>query len=66
MHLLHICLITMTMASLEVNASFGERFENWVREFKQEFHNTDHHDSVMRKWIENDKYMLVHKQDYVR
>jgi len=45
------------MASLEVNASFGERFENWVREFKQEFHNTDHHDSVMRKWIENDKYI---------
>jgi C1A family cysteine protease len=57
MHLLQICLITMTIGSLTVSASFSDRFENWVHEFKQEFHNNDHHDSVMRKWIENDRYI---------
>ena len=57
MYLLKATLFMLSVASLTVNATFVERFENWVKEFKQEFHNTEHREGIMRKWIENDKFI---------
>ena len=57
MYLLKATLFMLSVASLTVNATFVERFENWVNEFRQEFHTTEHREGVLRKWIENDKYI---------
>ena len=57
MYLLKATLFMLSVASLTVNATFVERFENWVKEFKQEFHDTEHREGIMRKWIENDKFI---------
>jgi len=50
-------ILLVSVATLSVGATFVERFENWISEFKQEFRNTEHREDVMRKWIENDKYI---------
>lgn len=50
-------ILLASVAALSAGATFVERFEEWVSEFKQEFRNTDHREDVMRKWIENDKYI---------
>lgn len=57
MRFFQVCMITISMVALNVNASLVERFEKWVSEFKQEFTGNEHHDMVMSKWIENDKYI---------
>ena len=57
MYLVKATLFMLSVASLTVNATNVERFENWVREFRQEFRNTEHREGIMRKWIENDKFI---------
>ena len=57
MYLFKATLLLLSVASLTVNATIVERFENWVKVFKQEFRNTEHREGVMRKWIENDKFI---------
>ena len=57
MYLVKATLFMLSVASLTVNATNVERFENWVREFRQEFRNTEHREGIMRKWVENDKFI---------
>ena len=57
MYLVKATLFMLSVASLTVNATNVERFENWVREFRQDFRNTEHREGIMRKWVENDKFI---------
>ena len=57
MYLIKVSLLMLTVASFTVNATLVERFEKWVSEFKKEFHNTEHREGVMKRWIDNDKYI---------
>jgi len=47
MYLVKATLFMLSVASLTVNATNVERFENWVREFRQEFRNTEHREGIM-------------------
>jgi len=43
--------------ALGVYSTPFERFEKWVSEFKIEVRNHDHHEDMLKKWVENDKYI---------
>ena len=58
MFLSNVSMFMMMMAgAVAVNATPLERFEHWVRNFRQEFHDNTHRDRVLSKWINNDKYI---------
>ena len=49
MYLFKTTMFLLSVASLNVNATFVERFEKWVKEFRQEFRDTEHREGIMRK-----------------
>lgn len=47
-------------ASVNLRSAFLDKFDDWVEEFKMEFHDRKHFYDVLEKWITNDQYI-----DYV-
>ena len=57
MFLSKISVFMLSVLALGVNSTPMERFEKWVSEFKIEVRDIEHRENMLKKWIENDKYI---------
>ena len=60
MHAFSFCLLTFSLTATLARSTLIERFNQWKDEFQIIVRDDTHHDSIFRKWIDNDKYIDNH------
>lgn len=60
MHIFSFCFLTFSLTITLAHSSLIERFNQWKNDFQIIIHNDAHHNSIFRKWLDNDKYIDHH------
>ena len=50
-------IVLFTVFAAASSLQLGDRFTNWVEEFRIEIQNSEHREHVFANWVYNDKYI---------